>query len=200
MPFIVDCLSIYSAILGLQGYHWFLPLALLGTRTNAALVTLVVGSFLILHYFPFLRFSLQKSLVDFPVLGGLEGWPLIFPFPGLLDSTFSDPPFNCFPFCHFSQVSWFLSVRLKDPQPPSFMVLLPGFPEVPDPYSWVVGSQAFWSLFLHHWVADKDISILVPCVSWHAPLNCLNPNLVLLHVSRIPGSWESLGILAQFFS
>ena len=128
--------------------------------------------------------------------GVLEGWPLFFPSSRFLDSIFSDPPFSCFPFCHFSQVSWFLSVRLKDPQPPSFMVLPPGFPEVPNPYSRVVGSQAFWSLFLHHWVADKDIPILVPCVSWHAPLNCLNPNLVLLRVPRIPGSWESLGILA----
>ena len=52
--------------------------------------------------------------------------------------------------------------------------------------------------FLHHWVADKDTSVLVPYVSWHAPINRLNPNLTLLHVPRIPDLWESPGILAQF--
>ena len=42
--------------------------------------------------------------------------------------------------------------------------------------------------------------ILVLCVYWHAPLTCVNPILALLHVLRILGSWESLGILAQLFS
>ena len=77
------------------------------------------------------------------------------------------------------------------------MVHLPEFPEVLDPYSWVVGSQAFWSFSasLDGW---WDISALVLRVSRHAPLNCLSPNLVLLHIPKILGSWESLGILVQF--
>ena len=86
---------------------------------------------------------------------------------------------------------------MKDPQPPSFTVHLPRLPEVPDPYSWVVGSQVFWSFStsLGGW---WDISTLVLCVSGHAPLNCPSPNLALLHIPRIPGLWESQGILVQF--
>ena len=132
--------------------------------------------------------SLFKSpWLTFPFWRVLEGWPLIFLFPRLLDSTFSDPPFNYFPFCHFSQMDWFLSIKLKDSQLSSFIVHFPGFPEVLDPYSWVIGSQVFWSFFasLGGW---WDISTLVLRVSGHAPLNCLSPNLALLHIQRIPGS------------
>ena len=79
------------------------------------------------------------------------------------------------------------------------MVYLPRFPEVPDLFLWVVGSQVFWSFFyiLGGW---WDISALVLHVSGHAPLNCLNLNLALLHIPRIPSSWESLSILVQYFS
>ena len=147
MSFIVGYFPFYSAILGFLGYHWFPLFAPLGTRTIVVLATLVAGPFLILHYFPRLRFPLQKPLADFPILGVLKGWPLIFPFPRLLDSTFSNSPFGCFPLCHFSQMGWFLFTKLKDPQPPFFIVHLPGLLEVPDPYSWVVGSQVFWSFF-----------------------------------------------------
>ena len=80
------------------------------------------------------------------------------------------------------------------------MVLLPGFLEVLGLHLWVVGSQALWSIFLHHWVADRDIYVLIPCISWHAPLTCLNLLLTLLHVPRIPCPWDSPSILAQFFS
>ena len=188
MPFTIGCLSFYCAILGFQEYHWFPLFAPLGTRTSVVSATLMVGPFLILHYFPLLRFPLQKPLVDFLVLGVLKGWPLIFSFPRLLNSTFSGSPFGYFPLSHFSQMGWFLPTKLKDPHPPFFMVHLPRFPEIPDPYSWVVGSQTFWSFF--------------SIIGWlgHAPLNCLSPNLALLHISRIPGFWESLGILVQFFS
>ena len=147
----VGCLFFYSVILGFLGYHWFPLSSLLGTRTNVVSnivsTTLVAGPFLILHYFPLLRFLIQKPLADFPFWEALERWPLIFPFPRPLDSTFSDPPFGCSPLCHFSQMGWFLSINLKDLQPPSFMVHLPGFPEVPTPHSWVVDSQVFWSFF-----------------------------------------------------
>ena len=36
---------------------------------------------------------------------------------------------------------------MKVSQPPSFLVLFPGFPEIPTPCSWIVGFQALWSLF-----------------------------------------------------
>jgi len=202
MPFTVGCPSFYSAILGFLGYHWFPLFTPLGTRTNVVSATLVAGPFLILHYFPLLRFPLQKSLADFPVLKGFRGLTFDLSFSKasrfhLFRPTFLDPPFGCFPFCHFSQIGWFLSIRLKDPQPPSFMVHLPRFPKVPDPYSWVVGSQVFWSFSasLGGW---WDIFALVLRVFGHAFLNCLSLNLALLHISRIPSSWESPSILVQF--
>ena len=43
-----------------------------------------------------------------------------------------------------------------------------------------------------------DTSTLILCALGHASLSCLNPNLALLHISRIPGLWESPGILVQF--
>ena len=93
----------------------------------------------------------------------------------------------------------FSSIRLKDPQPPSFMVHLPGFLEVLDPFSWVVGSQVFcpFSTSLGGW---WDTCALVLCVLGHAPLSYLNSNLALPHIPRILGFWESLGILVQFLS
>lgn len=92
-----------------------------------------------------------------------------------------------------------LSIRLKDPQPPSFIVHLPGFPEIPGPYSWVAGSQVFssFSASLGGW---WDTFALVLCVPGHAPLRWLNLKLALLNILRIPNFCESLGILVQFFS
>ena len=168
MNFTIGSFPFYSAILGFRGYHWFPPFTLLNTRTNVVPATLVAGPFFILNYFLLLRFPLQKAPCWLSRSGGiLESWLLFFPSLRLLDSTSSDPPFGCFPFCHFSQVNWFLSARLKDPKPPSFMVLPPGFPKVPNPYSWVVGSQALWP---HYWVSNKDIFVFIPYISWHAPL------------------------------
>ena len=71
--FTVGCSSFYSTILRFLRYHWFPPFAVLGSRINVMSATLVAGSFLILHYFPLLRFLLQKSLDDFPVLRGGGG-------------------------------------------------------------------------------------------------------------------------------
>ena len=122
---------------------------------------------------------------------------MFFPSSRLLDSTFSDP--------YFSLLSFFSSE------------LIPFYQAEKSPSTFLHGSSSWvprdnrpllmscWFLsllipFLHHWMADRDIFVMVPCVSWHAPLNCLNPNLALLHAPRIPSSWESLGILAQFFS
>ena len=106
---------------------------------------LVPSLFLIIFFFWGSFF--KRPLANFLVLGVLKGWLLFFPSPRLLDSTFLDPPFGFFPFCHFSQVSWFLSARLKVSQPHSFIVLLSGFPKIPAPCSWIVGSQVFWSPF-----------------------------------------------------
>ena len=148
ISFTLSWFLFYSVILEFLGYHWFSPFAPLSSRTNVVSAALVTGPFLILHYFLLLRFLIQKSLADFHVLRGvLKGWPLFFPSPRLLGSSFSDPQFGCFHFSHFSQVNWFLFARLKYSQPPSFMVLLLGFLEVSDPYLWVVSSQAFWSIF-----------------------------------------------------
>ena len=93
----------------------------------------------------------------------------------------------------------FPSIRLKDAQPPSFMVHFPRFPEVPDPFSWVADSQVFcpFSASLDSW---WDTSALLLYVLGHAPLSSLNPNLALLHILMIPGFWESPSILVQFFS
>ena len=54
------------------------------------------------------------------------------------------------------------------------------------------------SSFLHHWVADRDVSVLVPCVFLALLLSCLNLILALLHVPKISSPWQSLGISAQF--
>ena len=49
----------------------------------------------------FWDFLFEKPQLTFPFWGVLEGWPLIFLLSRLLDSTFSDPTFSCFSFCHF---------------------------------------------------------------------------------------------------
>ena len=150
-PLLFAASPFYSVILGFFFflYQWFPLFVPLGIRTNVVSATLVAGSFLILHYFSLLRFSFQKTSVDFPVLGGPKGLTFGLSFSKISRLHFSNPSFGCFPFCHFSQVGWFLPARLKDPQPPFFMILLPGFPEVLGRCSCIVGSQAFWSPFLH---------------------------------------------------
>ena len=52
---------------------------------------------------------------------------------------------------------------------------------------------------LHRWVLAKDISVLHFLYSVVSFLSCLNPTVVVLHYLRIPGLWQPLGILAQFF-
>ena len=108
-----------------------------------------IGSCFFPHssWFPSFEVLSSKDPSWLSCFGGPKGLPFGLSFSKVSRLHFSNPSFGCFPFYHFSQVSWFLPTRLKDPQPPSFMVLLPGFTEVPSPYSWVVGSQVFWSLF-----------------------------------------------------
>ena len=103
-PSLFAASSFYSAILGFFEYHWFPLFVPLGTRTNVVSATLVAGSFLILHYFPLLRFSLQKTPADFLVLGGPKG--LTF---GLFLSKASRLHFLEPSFGYFSPLSFFPS-------------------------------------------------------------------------------------------
>jgi len=161
------------------------------------LATWVVGSFLILHYFFLLRFPLQKTLDDLPILGFPKG--LTF---GL--SSFKASRFHLFRpnFWQLFPLSFFLSELILSYQVESFPTTF-------------LHSSSFWvprgtnSLFincwfpslliyfLHQWVVDMDIYVLVSYVSSDALLNCFNPSLALLHVLGILGTWESPGILAQ---
>ena len=52
---------------------------------------------------------------------------------------------------------------------------------------------------MHHWVLEKDVSILHFSYFVVPFLSCLNLILAMLHVSRIPSLWQSLGIPTQFF-
>ena len=199
LSFTIGCLLFYSDTLGFPRYHWFPPFALLGTITNVVSATLVAGPLLIAYYFLLLRFFLQKSLADFLVMGGPRWLTFVLTFS--MSSRFH--LLAAFPFVIFPKwADSFLSGwKIPSHLPWWFFFFFP---------SWVLqGTRPLlmncWFLsllihFLHHWVANSDTSVLVPCVSWHAPLNRLNPNLTLLHVPRILGLWESLGILAQFRS
>ena len=165
MPFTVGYFPFYSAILGFLGYHWFPLFALLVTRTNVVSATSMDGPFLILHYFILLIFSLRKTPTDLPI----QGYPR-----GL---TFGLSSFNTFKFYLFRPNFWLLFLLLFFP---SELILscqdersLATFPYGSS--SWVPRGTGpllmgcwFLSLmtpFLHNWVADRDISILVPCVS-----------------------------------
>ena len=87
----------------------------------------------------------------------------------------------------------FLSVRLKDPQPPSFMVHLPAFPEVT---SFLFCHQ----LFFEPWAADgiypPSFVVSMSMLPWAIPI------LIdfFLYILRIPGFWEFQGILVQSLS
>ena len=59
-------------------------------------------------------------------------------------------------------------------------------------------SKLFGSL-LHHWVLEKDISVLRFLYFVIPILSCLNPTLAVLHVPRIPSLWQPLSIPTQFF-
>ena len=184
MSFTIGCLPFYNAILGFLGYHWFSPP--LGIRTNVVSATLVVGPFLIFYYFLLLRFLLQKPLADFLVLGRSRRLTFVFSFSKASRFHFFRPIFWLLSLLSFlsSELIHFYQVER------SLATFLHGSSSwVPWDTRTLLMSCWFLSLlicFLHHWVADRDIFILVPFVSWHAPLNCFNPNLALLHVLRIP--------------
>ena len=155
---------------------------------------LVAGPFLILHYFPLLRFPLQKPLIDFPVLGELT-----------FDLYFS----KASRFHIFRPTFWLLSLLSFVPNG-----LIPFYQAKKSPTTFLHG-PSFWvpwgtkPLLISCWFSS--LLILFCIIGWlmghiypysrvsrHALLNCLSPNLALLHILRILGSWESLGILVQF--
>ena len=54
------------------------------------------------------------------------------------------------------------------------------------------------SSFLHHGVADRDVSIFVPCVSWHSFWVVLISSWLGCTSRGFRAPWQSLDILAQF--
>ena len=157
---------------------------------------LVSSLFLIIFFFWY--FFPKSLLLTFRSKVSLEGWPLISLPSRLLNLTFSDSAFGCLSFCHFSRVSWFHPCQLESflSYFLSWFFFLDSSRYQPLVHELLVSKPS--DSFLHHWVADRDISILIPFVSWHPFLNCLNLTLALLHVLRISSSWQSPGIQAQF--
>ena len=136
MLFTVGCVPFYSVILGFLRYHWFPLFAFLGTRTNVVLATLVVGSFLILHYFLLLRFPLQKTPADLPVLGCPRGLTC-----GLSSSNASR--FHIFKptFWLLFPLSYFSSELIPSCQAKRFPATFPyGSSSYQALYLWIVGS------------------------------------------------------------
>ena len=132
--------------------------------------------------------SFFKSLyLTFPFWRVLEDWPLFFPSLRLLDSTFQTHLLVAFSFVIFPSelIPSFQAER-------SAVIFLHGSS------SWVPQGtrpllMSYWSLnllisSLHHWVADRDIFVLVLRISRHAPLNCFSTNLAFLHILRILSS------------
>ena len=197
MPFTVGYFPFYSAILGFPGYHWFVHLLPWVPET------LVGWSFPYFSLFSSFGVSFLKA----------SCWLSALRCPKEL--TFGLSSFKASR-SHFFRLNFWLSFPL------SFFPseLIPSCHVESFPSTFLHGSS-FWvprgtgSLFmncwflsllihfLHHWVADRDISTLISCVSWSHPpplLNCLNPTLALLHVPGIPSSWKSPSIPVQFLS
>ena len=122
------------------------------------------SSFLIIFFF--WCFFPKSFLLTFRSGVTLESWPLVLLLSRLLNPTFSKSAFGCLFLCHFSQVSWFLPARLKVfPTTLSWFSFLGSPRYQPLVHKLLVHKSS--DSFLHHWVADRDIFVLVPCVSWH---------------------------------
>ena len=146
---------------------------------------LVPSLFLIIFFF--WCFFPESLLLAFHSGMSLESW-LLVPLPSrLLNLTFSDSAFGCLSRCHFPKWADSFLPGWKLPSHFSSWFLFLGSPRYQPLVHELLVSKPSDS-FLHHWVADRDISILIPCVSWHPFLNCLNPTLALLHVPRISSS------------
>ena len=157
---------------------------------------LVPSLFLII--FSFCCFFPKSLLLTFHSRVSLESWPLISLPSRRLHLTFLDSTF--FPFVIFLEWANSISARLKvfPSYFPSWFFFLGSSRYQPFVHELLVPKLS--NSFLHHWVADKDVSVLRSLCFWALLLSCLNLILALLHVPRTSSSWQSLGILAQFLS
>ena len=148
------------------------------------------------HYFPILRFPLQKTLADLPLLGGPKGWLLILLFPKLLNTTFQTHFLAALPFVIFSKWADSFLSGWKFPSHLSLWSISLGssryqtfFHEVLVPRS-----SAFFCII--GWLMGHIYSHSL--CSWACSLELCQSQLgLLLHILRIPGLWESPGILVQ---
>ena len=158
MPFTVGYPSFYSTILGFLGSHWFPLFAPVGTKTNVVSIALVAGPFLILHYFPLLRFPLQKPLANFLILRGSRGLTFDLSFSMVFRLHLFRSTFWLLLF-----LSFFLNMLIpfyQAERSSAFFLHGPSFWVPPDLYSWVVSSQVFWSFSASLGVPPWTISIL----------------------------------------
>ena len=181
----------YSTFLGFLVYHWFPQFAVLGTKTNVVSVTLVVGPFLIFSLFSLFEDPHQRSLADLPLLGGPKGWP-----PKLLNTTFQTHFLATLLFVIFSKLADFSLSGWKIPSHLSLWSISLGssryqtfFHEVLVPRS-----SAFFCII--GWLMGHIYSHSL--CSWACSLELCQSQLgLLLHILRIPGLWESPGILVH---
>ena len=155
---------------------------------------LVPSLFLII--FSFWCFFPKSLLLTFHSGVPLKSWPLVllpsrsltfFRFSFWLPFLLSFFPSKPIPSCQVESLPSYC---------PSWFFFLGSLRYQPLVHELLVSKLS--SSFLHHWVADRDVSVLVPCVFLALLLICLNLILALLHVSKISSPWLSLGILAQF--
>ena len=100
MSFTVGCFPFYSVILGFHLLPWVLEPMLCQQHW-----WLVSSSFFIIFFFWDSFF--KKPLADFSIMGHPRRLTFVLSFSKVFRFYFSsNPPFSCFSFCHFSQVSW----------------------------------------------------------------------------------------------
>ena len=121
------------------------------------------SSFLIIFFF--LELLPQKSPVAFPFWYVLKSWPWVFLFSRFQVPTFLDSAFGNLFLCYFFSSElipscWVESFPTISLHGSSFLDSLRYQPLI---HGLLVLKPS--DSFLHHWMADRDTSILVPCVS-----------------------------------
>ena len=155
---------------------------------------LVPSLFLII--FSFCCFLPKSLLLTFHSGVPLKSWPF-GPFSFKISHLFQTQLLVAFPFVIFPKwADSFLPGWKSSSYFPSWFFFL-GSPRYQLFVHELLVSKLSGS-FLHHWVADRDVSVLIPCVFLALLLSYLNLILALLHVPRIPSPWQSLGIPGQF--
>ena len=148
------------------------------------------------HYFPILRFFLQKPLADFPVLGGPKGLTFDFSFSNTSRFHLFKPTFWLLSF-----LSFFLNGLIPFYQTERFSTTF-----LHGPSFWV--PRGTRPLFMSCWFPSLlFLFCIIGCLMghiwprslcfWECSLSCLSLNLAMLNIPRIPGFWEFLGILVQ---